>query len=153
MIKATTTLRQSARMLRQSARIWPLSLLLAAGCSPSSPTAGNGPPAAAPADRGAVLYMQNCVPCHRENGQGVPTVYPSLAGSAAVIGDPVELAQWILSQRRPATIPAGRYATQMLLFGWMKDDDAASLLAYIRSNFGNSAPPVDGATIARAREK
>jgi mono/diheme cytochrome c family protein len=145
-MKATAT-------LRQTAKIWPLGLLLAAGCSPSSPTAGSGAPAAAPADRGAVLYMQNCLPCHRENGQGVPAVYPSLAGSAAVIGDPVELAQWILSQKRPASIPAGRYATQMLLFGWMKDDDAAALLTYIRSNFGNSAPPVDGATIARAREK
>jgi hypothetical protein len=76
-----------------------------------------------------------------------------LSGSAAVRGDPIELAQWILSQKRPATIPPGRYPTQMLLFGWMKDQDAAELLSYIRSNFGNSAPPVDSALIARAREK
>jgi mono/diheme cytochrome c family protein len=139
--------------LRQTIRIWPLGLLLAAACSPSSPTPAGGGAPAAPADRGAALYMQNCLPCHRENGQGVPTVYPSLAGSAAVIGDPIELAQWILSQKRPATIPAGRYSTQMLLFGWMKDDDAAALLTYIRSSFGNSAPPVDAAAIARSREK
>jgi mono/diheme cytochrome c family protein len=97
--------------------------------------------------------MQNCVPCHREKGEGVPTVYPSLAGSAAVLGDPIELAQWVLSQKRPATIAAGRYPTQMLLFGWMKDQDAAALLSYIRSNFGNSAPPIDAAMIAKAREK
>ena len=99
------------------------------------------------------MYMQICVSCHREKGEGVPNVYPSLAGSAAVMGDPQELAQWVLSQKRPATIPAGRYPTQMLLFGWMKDDDAAAMLTYIRSNFGNSAPPVDAATIAKAREK
>jgi mono/diheme cytochrome c family protein len=97
--------------------------------------------------------MQNCVSCHREKGDGVPNVYPSLTGSAAVMGDPIELAQWVLSQKRSATIPAGRYPTQMLLFGWMKDDDAAALLTYIRSNFGNSAPPVDVATIAKARDK
>jgi hypothetical protein len=41
----------------------------------------------------------------------------------------------------------------MLLFGWMKDGDAAALLTYIRSNFGNSAPSVDAATVARARDK
>jgi mono/diheme cytochrome c family protein len=35
----------------------------------------------------------------------------------------------------------------------MKDQDAAALLTYIRSNFGNAAPPVDAAMIARAREK
>lgn len=97
--------------------------------------------------------MQICVSCHREKGEGVPNVYPSLAGSAAAIGDPIELAQWVLSQKRPPTIPAGRYPTQMLLFGWMKDEDAAALLTYIRSNFGNAAPPVDAATIAKAREK
>ncbi len=83
----------------------------------------------------------------------MPTVYPSLKGSAAVSGDPIELAQWVLSQRRPASIPAGRYPTQMLLFGWMNDEDAAALLTYIRTNFGNSAPPIDAATIAKAREK
>jgi mono/diheme cytochrome c family protein len=110
-------------------------------------------PGAGPADRGAVLYMQNCVPCHRDKGEGVPNVYPSLAGSPAVVGDPIELAQWVLSQKRPATIPPGRYPTQMLLFGWLKDQDAAALLTYIRSNFGNSAAPVDAAMIARAREK
>lgn len=130
-------------------------LMTAAACSQSSaPPAGPSAGAAAgPADRGAVLYMQNCVSCHREKGEGVPNVYPSLAGSAAVMGDPTELAQWVLSQKRPATIPAGRYPTQMLLFGWMKDEDAAALLTYIRSNFGNSAPPVDAATIAQAHEK
>jgi mono/diheme cytochrome c family protein len=120
-------------------------LLLNAACSqPSGPSA---------ADRGELLYLQNCLPCHQQKGEGVPKVFPSLAGSAAVLGDPIELAQWVLSQKRPASIPAGRYSTQMLLFGWMKDPDAAALLTYIRSNFGNSAPPIDAATIAKAREK
>jgi mono/diheme cytochrome c family protein len=146
-------MRPAARKLRYllSAAL----LMAAAACSQSSaPTAAMSAAApAGPAGRGAALYMQNCVSCHREKGEGVPNVYPSLAGSAAVMGDPVELAQWVLSQKRPATIPAGRYPTQMFLFGWMKDEDAAALLTYIRSNFGNSVPPVDAATIAKAREK
>jgi mono/diheme cytochrome c family protein len=130
-------------------------LLLAGACSQQS---GQNPAATAAgaadaADRGAALYGQNCVPCHHENGEGVPKVFPSLSGSPAVTGDPIELAQWVLSQKRPASIPAGRYPTQMLLFGWMSDADAAALLTYIRSHFGNSAPAVDAATIAKAREK
>jgi mono/diheme cytochrome c family protein len=59
----------------------------------------------------------------------------------------------VLSQKRPASIPAGRYPSQMLLFGWMSNEDAAALLTYIRSHFGNSAPPVDPALIAKSREK
>jgi mono/diheme cytochrome c family protein len=134
--------------------LWGL-LMTAGACSQQSPpTAAMGAAKLAPgADRGAVLYMQNCVSCHREEGEGVPNVYPSLSGSAAVAGDPRELAQWVLSQKRPATIPAGRYPTQMLLFGWLKDQDASALLTYIRSSFGNAAPPVDAAIIAKAREK
>jgi mono/diheme cytochrome c family protein len=134
----------------------PLGLLFTAcACSPQS---GQNPAASAAgvgdtADRGAALYGQNCVPCHHENGEGVPKVFPSLSGSPAVTGDPIELAQWVLSQKRPASIPAGRYPTQMLLFGWMSDPDAAAVLSYIRSHFGNSAPPIDAATITTAREK
>ena len=130
-----------------------LAMLLGA-CQQSNPSASSGTSAAAGStDRGAALYAQNCVPCHRDNGEGLPKVFPSLSGSPAVVGDPVELAAWILSQKRPASIPAGRYPTQMLLFGWMGDPDAAALLTYIRSHFGNSAPPVDAAMIAKSREK
>jgi mono/diheme cytochrome c family protein len=135
-------------------RIVPLGfLLLLAACQPSSPNPGATAPKDSGADRGAALYGQNCVPCHHENGEGVPKVFPSLSGSPAVLGDPVELAQWVLSQKRPASIPAGRYPTQMLLFGWMSNEDAAAVLTYIRSHFGNSAPPVDAALIAKSREK
>jgi mono/diheme cytochrome c family protein len=130
-----------------------LAATLLSACSESSnPAAGAGAPTVS-ADRGAALYAQNCVPCHHENGEGVPKVFPSLTGSAAVIGDPVELAQWVLSQKRPASIPAGRYPTQMLLFGWMSDADAAAVLTYIRTHLGNTTSPVDPATIAKAREK
>jgi mono/diheme cytochrome c family protein len=139
----------------RTSRFAPLGLMtLLAACQQSGPGAGGASAAQdGSGDRGASLYAQNCVPCHHENGEGVPKVFPSLAGSPAVLGDPIELAQWVLSQKRPASIPAGRYPTQMLLFGWMKDDDAAALLTYIRSHFGNSAPAVDAALIAKSREK
>jgi mono/diheme cytochrome c family protein len=139
-------------------RALPLGLLLLVGaCSQRSgnpaASASGAAPAADAAERGAALYGQNCVPCHRENGEGLPKVFPGLAGSPAVAGDATELVQWVLSQKRPPSIPAGRYPTQMPLFGWMSDADAAAVLTYIRTHFGNSAPPVDAATIAKAREK
>jgi hypothetical protein len=77
-------------------------------------------------------------------------VYPSLAGSPVVVGDPAELALWVIKGQRPASMPAGRYSTQMLQFGWMQPTDAAALFSYLRSSFGNSAPPVDAATVAKA---
>jgi hypothetical protein len=38
----------------------------------------------------------------------------------------------------------------MLQFGWMKPADAAALFSFLRSNFGNSAAPVDAAAMAKA---
>lgn len=108
---------------------------------------GSGP---STADIGARIYSSNCVPCHQQTGAGIPGVYPSLAKSPVVLGDPAELALWVIKGQRPASMPAGRYSTQMLQFGWMKPADAAALLSYLRSNFGNSAPSVDATTVAKA---
>jgi mono/diheme cytochrome c family protein len=130
---------------------------LIAGCSaknPAAPEGGPGAPSAggaAPAsDVGARIYSGNCVPCHQQSGAGIPGVYPSLVGSPVVLGDPAELARWVVKGQRPRSMPVGRYSTQMLQFGWMKPADAAALFSYLRSSFGNSAAPVDAASVAQA---
>jgi len=100
--------------------------------------------------QGGRIYSSNCLPCHQENGAGIPGVYPSLAGSPVVQGDVAELALWVLKGQRPRSMPAGRYSTQMMQFGWMKPADAAALFTYLRTSFGNSASAVDAATVAQA---
>ena len=121
------------------------------GAPEGDPGALTGAGSAAPAsDVGARIYSGNCVPCHQQNGAGIPGVYPSLAGSPVVLGDPAELARWVIKGQRPPSMPAGRYSTQMLQFGWMKPADAAAMFSYLRSNFGNSAAPVDSAAVAKA---
>ena len=67
-----------------------------------------------------------------------------------LLGDPKELALWVIKGRRPPSMPAGRYSTMMPQFGWMKAPDAAALFTYLRAHFGNSAPAVDAATVAQA---
>ena len=122
--------------------------MLAACSQPAATAAGSSVSAAT--GRGQRIYDANCMPCHQQGGAGIPSVYPSLAGSAVVQGDPAELALWVLKGQRPSSMPAGRYSTQMLQFGWMQPEDAAALFTYLRSNFGNSASPIDAATVAGA---
>jgi mono/diheme cytochrome c family protein len=129
---------------------------------PGRPQANFGAPAAtaaaaaagdagpSTAEVGARIYGGSCVPCHQQTGMGIAGVYPSLAGSPVVLGDPAQLAQWVIKGQRPPSMPAGRYPTQMLQFGWMKPADAAALFSYVRSSFGNSAAPVDAAAVAKA---
>jgi mono/diheme cytochrome c family protein len=133
-------------------RPFPILVLAGAltGCPaqhPGTPQSGSDPTA----ELGARIYSGNCVPCHQPTGVGIPGVYPTLAGSPVVTGDPAQLALWVLKGQRPASMPpVGRFPTQMLQFGWMKPADAAALFSYLRANFGNSAPPVDAATVSQA---
>ncbi len=109
------------------------------------------PTSAPPAENsGARIYSGNCISCHQQDGHGIKGVYPSLAGSPVVLGDPKALALWVVKGQRTPSMPPGRYSTTMPQYGWMKDSDAASLLTYLRSNFGNTAPAVETATVSQA---
>lgn len=121
-----------------------------AACSPSAPPE-NTPPG--PQRTGADLYSGNCVACHQQDAHGIPGVYPSLAGSPVVLGDPAAFALWVVKGRRPESMPAARYGTAMPQFGWMKDTDVAALLTYLRTHFGNGAAPVSPAALSRAFEQ
>jgi mono/diheme cytochrome c family protein len=116
-------------------------------CSSGSSAPAGGVPTG---DVGARIYSGNCIACHQQNAQGIPGVYPSLVGSALVLGDPKALALWVTKGQRVASMPAGKYPTTMPQYGWMSARDTAALLTYLRSNFGNAAPPVDAATLAAA---
>ena len=126
------------------------------GCTPPSPSSSTAGASAAPGTAsiasgpGERIYSGNCVPCHQQTGKGIPGVYPSLAASPVVLGDPAELTRWVLKGQRSTSMPTGRYAAQMLQFGWLKPADAAALFTYLRSDFGNSAAPVDAAEVANA---
>ncbi len=122
-------------------------ILLAALGGLAACTQGSSP--AAPA-AGAALYDGSCAACHRQTALGITGVYPSLAGSPVVLGDPAALARWVIKGVRPASMPAGRYPSAMPQFGWMKPADAAALLTYLRSNFGNHATAVDPSAVTAA---
>jgi mono/diheme cytochrome c family protein len=119
------------------------------GCSSGSSSAVQ---AAAAPDPGAGerIYRGSCIPCHQENGAGLAGVYPSLAASSVVLGDPGDLARWVVKGRRPAAIPEGRYSTTMPRFGWLTPGDGAALLSYVRTHFGNAAEPVSAVRVAEA---
>jgi hypothetical protein len=73
-----------------------------------------------------------------------------LVGSPVLLGDPKELTLWVIKGLRPTSLPAGRYPTKMPQFGWMKERDASALFSFLRTHFGNTAPPVDAAVVTQA---
>jgi len=78
---------------------------------------------------GEQVYTDNCVACHRETGQGVPGVFPSLADSAVVTG-PVQDHAEVLLNGRPGTVMRS-FADDL------SNADIAAVVAYKRATWGN----------------
>jgi mono/diheme cytochrome c family protein len=90
-------------------------------------------------------YGTYCGMCHQFDGRGVQGTYPALDGSAIVNGDPRLLARLVLDGGFPNNAMPMFRAT-------LSDADAAQILSYLRTAWGNSAVPVTEADIAARNE-
>lgn len=120
---------------------------------------GGAPPADTPSDApaglsGEQLFTQ-CSVCHEQTGLGLAGVYPPLAGSDIVNGPPSTLIRIVLGGLEgPITIAGERYDGTMPPYGGgpeLNDAEAAALLTYVRSSFGNKAAPITAADVAKER--
>jgi mono/diheme cytochrome c family protein len=103
--------------------------------------------------RGALLYLDNCAACHRPDGRGYEGVFPSLAGNPVVeAGDPLSLVSIVLlgsTTSRTSMTPA-QFA--MPAFAWrLTDQDAADIISFIRTSWGNDAKPIEAPKVAALR--
>jgi mono/diheme cytochrome c family protein len=102
---------------------------------------------------GGRIYMDSCAACHRLSGSGESLAFPALAGNPTVLsGDPSSLITLILYGGRAPSTAAAPTGLAMPDFGWRYDDaDIAALATFVRSNWGNSAPPVAASQVAQLR--
>jgi mono/diheme cytochrome c family protein len=104
---------------------------------------------------GKAPYLANCSTCHQPNGGGVPGAFPPLAGSEWVTGSEERLVRIVLhGLQGPITVAGQDYNNVMAPLGTLlKDEQIANILSYIRQTWGNSAPDVEPATVARIRSE
>ena len=100
-------------------------------------------------------YMMICMACHQPTGAGLPPVFPPITKSPYVSGSAERLASIILKGNAgPFTIEGKPYNNIMPAQELMMDDaKIASIMTYVRANFGNSAPAVTPEVVAAARKK
>lgn len=112
--------------------------------------------AADPVAVGKRLFVQNCVTCHQAAGQGLPGVYPPLAGSDWVNGSEEALVRILLhGLGGPVAVNGATYNGAMPSFGplgsnW-KDDRIAAVLTFVRQEWGNKGGPVTAEQVAKIR--
>lgn len=110
--------------------------------------------AAAPAGAadGAQIFSGKCAACHQANGQGVPGVFPSLAGVDYVTGSPERLVQILLHGiQGPLDVNGVTYNGLMPAWNSLPDEEIAAVASYIRSSWGNSASAITVNTVADER--
>ncbi len=107
--------------------------------------------------RGRQVYLTSCVACHGSDGEGVKQIAPPLAGSDWVTGSPERLARVLFhGLTGPVTVSGKTYAAPevlplMLPLANLSNTDIASVLTYVRREWGNQADPIESRTISQLR--
>lgn len=117
----------------------------------TSDTAGSPQDGAA---KGAALYSNVCASCHQEGGQGLPGVFPPLAGDPVVIADdPTEHIEIILNGLQGKAIEGVSYPAPMPPFGsQLSNEEIAAIVNHERTSWGNAAPTVSAEDVAQVRQ-
>jgi mono/diheme cytochrome c family protein len=102
---------------------------------------------------GRAIYHDRCEKCHGASGRGGMFSGPPLAGSAiAKSTDPGSLINAILyGATPPEGTKLGAWETMKAYADVLSDTEIANVADYVRGSWGNSAPPVDAARVARQR--
>ena len=104
---------------------------------------------------GAMAFINNCAACHRSTGKGYSETFPSLAqNSVANTDDPRSVIHLILKgAQMPGTAAAPTQFT-MPGFDWrLTDQEIADAATFVRRSWGNKAPSVGAADVARVRKE
>jgi mono/diheme cytochrome c family protein len=98
-------------------------------------------------DAGRQIYQNLCQACHQADGRGQDRLAPTLIGSTLALAPAVVPARILLHGKDgPVGLmpPVGSVLT---------DDDIASVLTYVRREWGQTGSPVDAATVRAVRSQ
>lgn len=106
-----------------------------------------------------VFYEEgSCYTCHRDHGEGIARIYPPLAGSEWILGDPERLTKltlhgvWGKIRARGKIFEPSLGVPPMTAVGNMfSDDEVAAVLTYVRNSWGNDASEILSEDVKRIR--
>ena len=105
---------------------------------------------------GKALFSANCITCHQANGEGVAGQYPPLAGSEVETGDATNqlIAIVLKGLQGPVEIKGKPFNNSMQAWeGQYTDQQLASILTYVRSDWGNNAPAITAEMVKQMRSE
>ena len=101
---------------------------------------------------GAEVYNTYCTSCHQHNGKGDGTRFPPLDSSEWVNGDTKKLIEVVLNGlNKPITVKGKPYNSLMPQHSFLRDEDIAQVLTYIRQRFSNNDDSVMADEVEKMR--
>ena len=103
---------------------------------------------------GAAIYNGTCVNCHGFDGKGFGPYIPVLAGNPVVLDDdPSSLINLMLNGSNPLVVKGTPDPYRMPQFRQQySDQEIADIVTFIRNGWGNQAPAVTPAEVAKLRK-
>lgn len=103
---------------------------------------------------GGAIYAGDCASCHGFDGRGFAPYMPALAGNPITLHDsPSSLINLTLNGSIPLVVDGTPDAYRMPQFRQqLSDQDIAEVLTFIRKGWGNQAPAVTAAQVAKLRK-
>lgn len=103
---------------------------------------------------GAMAFLNNCAACHRTSGRGYEQTFPVLAQSPTINAeDPSSLISIVLQGgKMPWTSKAPTQFAMPAFKERLSDAEVADVLSFVRRSWGNQAPAVTPAMVAKVRK-
>lgn len=103
---------------------------------------------------GKKIYGQYCLACHMADGAGVPNMNPPLIKTTHILGDKTRLIKVVLNGLSTGEeIDGETYTNVMPAHSFLKDQEIADVLSFVRNSFGNKATTVTVAEVKSLRPK
>ena len=104
-------------------------------------------------EKGKLVFMQTCAVCHQTNGQGLPQVFPPLAGSDFLMADKARSIRIVLrGVSGPIMVNGTKYDSVMPPVVQLTDEQVANVLTYVRNSWGNTGEAVSLDEVRLGRE-
>lgn len=102
--------------------------------------------------RGGLGYLQFCSDCHRQDGGGVPALFPPMKQNPTLASaDPSSLLHILLTGGETTKTAAHPRAYTMPSFSRLSDRELAEIVSFVRGHWGNSASPIAASEVGKMR--
>ena len=103
--------------------------------------------------RGKEVYIDQCVTCHSEEGEGLEGVYPPLAKADYLMADSVRSIKQTLYGAKGEMIVNGKTYNKEMKGIDLTNEQASDVLNYIRNSWGNEGAAITPDQVEAAKNK